>query len=335
MNKETLIKTISLLTASPKGILAVDESLDTCRGRFEKLDVPFTEEKRREYREVLVTTPGIEEYINAFILVHETFFHKTKEGIIFTDILKNKGIDFGVTAYTSSAIDFPLHPGEKISEGLDGLPSRLKQYKEKGASFSKWRAQIVIGEGIPTEACLRANAAALGRYALACQEQDIVPIVEPEILINGSHSIEKCYEVTSHNLDVLFAELKMLDVFIPGIILKTSMVISGKDSLNRAPTEKVAEMTIKCLKEHVPKDVGGVVFLSGGQEDEEAVTNLNTISKIKSLPWHLTFSYGRAIQNPALKSWAKNPNDIPGAQALLLTAAKNNSLASIGQYKQK
>ena len=239
MNKDVLIKTISRLTASPKGILAVDESLDTCRGRFEKLGVPFTEEKRREYREVLVTTPGLEKYISAFILVHETFFHKTKDGILFTDILKNKGIDFGVTAYTSSAIDFPLHPGEKISEGLDELPGRLKQYKEKGASFSKWRAQIVIGESIPTEACLRANAAALGRYALACQEQDIVPIVEPEILIDGRHSIEKCYEVTAHNLDVLFAELKILDVFVPGIILKTSMVIQGKMRLTEPQLKKL------------------------------------------------------------------------------------------------
>ncbi len=333
MNKETLTKTIARLTASPKGILAIDESLGTCRGRFEKLGVPFTEEKRREYRELLITTPSVEQYISAYILVHETFFQKTKDNVSFVDILKNKGLDFGVTAYTSSAVDFPLHPGEKITEGLDGLSARLKQYKEAGASFSKWRAQINIGENIPSEDCMKENAILMAKYAVLCQELDIVPIVEPEILINGSHSIEKCYEATARNLDIVFSELNKLNVFIPGIILKTSMVLSGKNASNRAPAEKVAEMTVKCLKEHVPMDVGGVVFLSGGQEDEEAAVNLNTISKIKGLPWHLTFSYGRAIQNPALKSWAKNPNDITEAQTLLLERAKANSLASVGEYK--
>ncbi len=334
MNKEVLTKTISRLTIPPKGILAIDESLPTCKGRFEKLGVSFTEEKRREYRELLTTAPDIEKYISGYILVHETFFHKTKDEVLFTTVLKNKEIDFGVTAYTSSAVDFHLHPGEKISEGLDGLSDRLKQYKKAGATFSKWREQINIGENIPTEACLRANASALARYALACQELDILPIVEPEILINGNHSIEECYKVTAHNLDILFAELKIMDVFLPGIILKTSMVISGKSAPERAPTEKVAEMTFKCLKEHVPAEVGGVVFLSGGQEDEEATINLNTISKIKGLPWRLTFSYGRAIQNPALKSWASNSTDVSKAQKLLLESAKNNSLASVGQYQK-
>lgn len=333
MNKETLIKAIARLTMPPKGILAIDESLDTCRGRFEKLGVPFTEEKRREYRELLVTTPGIEQYISAYILVHETFFQKTKGDIPFVDILKSKGIDFGVTAYTSSAVDFPLHPGEKISEGLDGLSARLKQYKEAGASFSKWRAQINIGKNIPSEDCMKENAILMAKYASLCQELDVVPIVEPEVLINGNHSIKKCYEVTARDLDIVFSELNKLNVFIPGIILKTSMVLSGKDASNRASAEEVAEMTVKCLKEHIPVDVGGVVFLSGGQEDEEAAINLNTISKIKSLPWHLTFSYGRAIQNPALKSWAKDPNDVAGAQKLLVEAARNNSLASIGEYE--
>src|SRR3989344_3158366 len=269
MDKDILTKTVSRLTASPKGILAIDESLGTCKGRFDKLGVPFTEEKRREYREMLVTSPMLEEYLSAFILMDETFYHKTKDGVPFVEILKNQGIGFGVTAYTSSAVDFPMHPGEKISEGLDGLSNRLRIYKEAGATFSKWRGQIVIGENIPSEACLKANIAALVRYAVACQEQSIVPIVEPEVLIDGTHSIEKCYEVTARNLDMLFSELRIFDVFLPGIILKTSMVISGKSAAERAPSEKVAEMTVKCLKEHVPKEVGGIVFLSGGQADEE------------------------------------------------------------------
>jgi len=328
------METTVRLVTSPKGILAIDESLGTCRGRFEKLGVPFTEEKRREYREMLVTAPEVEKYLNGYILVEETAFQKTKDNIPFTDILALKGIFVGVTAYKGYSL-FNTVDGVKqeITEGLDDLPSRIKDYKKTGAVFSKWREMIRIGENLPTEEFLKASAERLAQYASICQAEDIVPIVEPEIMIDGNHSIEKCYEVTVSNLDIVFSELKKQNVFIPGIILKTSMVLSGKDALDRAPAEKVAEMTVKCLRDHVPTDIGGIVFLSGGQEDLEATENLNAMHKIPNLPWNLTFSFGRAIQNSALKSWAKNPEDVAGAQALLVAAAKSNSLASVGNYK--
>lgn len=334
MDKKIFTKTVSRLLASPKGILAIDESLGTCRGRFEKLGVPFTEEKRREYRELLITTPGIEAYISGYILVHETAFQKTKDNIPFPDILIKKGICVGITAYTGYSV-FNNTAGikEEITEGLTDLPSRIKDYKKAGAIFSKWREMVRIGKNLPTEDFLKASAKRLAQYASICQAENIVPIVEPEVMIDGDHSIEKCYEVTAHNLDIVFAELKSAGVFIPGIILKTSMVLSGKDAPSPTPTEKIAEMTVKCLKEHVPADIGGIVFLSGGQQDEEATIRLNAMHKMGPLPWPLTFSYGRAIQNPALKSWAKNPEDTAGAQAFLLSTAKNNSMASVGQYQ--
>lgn len=334
MNKDILRKTAARLVASPKGILAIDESLGTCRSRFEKLGVPCTEEKRREYRELLITAPDMEKYISGYILVHETAFQKDKNGVPFPEILKQKGIAAGVTAYTGyNVFDTVDGVKQEITEGLNDLPERIKDYKKRGAVFSKWREMIRIGENLPTEDFLKESAKRLAQYASICQAEDILPIVEPEVMIDGNHTIEKCYEITAHNLDIVFAELKSAGVYIPGIILKTSMVLSGKDAPNRAPAEKVAEMTVKCLKEHVPTDIGGIVFLSGGQSDLEATENLNAMHQIPNLPWNLTFSYGRAIQNEALKSWAKNPEDVAGAQALLLNAAKNNSLASVGQYK--
>ena len=335
MNKDILMKTVARITMSPKGILAIDESLGTCRGRFEKLGVPFTEEKRREYRDLLVTTPDIEEYISGYILVHETAFQKTKDNIAFTDILTQKGICVGVTAYTGYSV-FDIVDGvkEEITEGLADLPSRLKDYKRQGAVFSKWREMIRIGENFPTADFLNESAKRLAQYAYMCQMEDIVPIVEPEIMIDGNHSIEKCYEVTAHNLDIVFSELKSAGIYIPGIILKTSMVLPGKESSDQASREKIAEMTVKCLKENVPDNIGGIVFLSGGQSDEGATVNLNAMHQDGPLPWSLSFSYGRAIQNGALKSWAKNPEDISGAQKLLVEAARNNSLASVGEYKK-
>ena len=225
--------------------------------------------------------------------------------------------------------DFPSHLGEKVTEGLEGLSNRLAEYRGMGATFAKWRAAFNIGENIPSVDCMKENAASLAKYAAVCQALDIVPIVEPEILIDGDHTIEKCFEVTAQNLDILFTELKNTNVFIPGTILKTSMVISGKDAKVKSSASDVAKMTIKCLTEHAPKDIGGIVFLSGGQGDEEAAVNLNEMHKMGPLPWPLTFSYGRAIQDPALVSWAENPDDIKKAQALLLNASKNNSEASI------
>lgn len=332
MDKNILQKTITRLVAQPKGILAIDESLATCNKRFEKLGVPTTEEKRRDYRELLVTAPDIEKYISGYILFDETIYQATKDKKSFTSILRSKGIEIGIKVDAGTK-DLPEHAGEKFTDGLDGLAERLKEYKNLGATFAKWRAVYSISEKTPSEDCIKINAQILAQYATICQEVGIVPIIEPEVLMDGDHSIEKCYEVTGHNLNIIFSELKIHNVFIPGIILKTNMVISGKSALERASNEKVAEMTIKCLKEHVPSDIGGIVFLSGGQEDEEATINLNMMHKMGTLSWPLTFSYGRAIQNSALKSWAINPDSISIAQDLLLKGAESNSLASIGQYK--
>lgn len=333
MNKDILIKTVSKLTLPLKGILAIDESLATCNARFEKLGVPTTEEKRREYRELLVTAPEIEKYISGYITFDETMRQSTTDGKSFPSILQSKGIEVGIKV-DKGVQDLFSGSVEKITIGLEGLGGRLKEYKEMGATFAKWRAVYNISENTPSEKCMEENAKALAQYALACQHEEIAPIVEPEVLIDGDHTIERCYEVTARNLDVLFFELNKQGVFIPGMILKTSMVLSGKDVKEPASVEKVAEMTVKCLKEHVPVDVGGIVFLSGGQSDEDATLHLNAMHKLGTLPWPLTFSYGRGIQNPALKHWASDPTDISGAQKLLVEEARNNSFASVGEYKK-
>ncbi len=331
MNKEFLKDTVTRLLAEPKGILAIDESMATCNKRFEKLGVPTTIEKRQEYRELLITTPEIEKYISGYILFDETIRQTTKDARDFTEVLKSKGIDIGIKVDTGTK-DFN-DIGEKITEGLDGLPARLKEYREKGATFAKWRGVYTISDKTPTEECIRANAVIFAKYAQLCQEEDIVPIVEPEVLIDGDHSIDKCYEITAHNLDIVFQELKSNNVYLPGVILKTSMVIAGTDAKVKSTTEEVAKITLKCLDEHTPSDLGGIVFLSGGQEDEEATLNLNKMHEMGGLSKPLTFSYGRAIQNGALKAWAENPSDMASAQRFLLDAASRNSLASIGKYK--
>ena len=333
MNKDILTKTIARLLLPGKGLLAIDEKVETCDKRFEKLGVPTTEEKRREYREILVTAPEMEKYISGYILFDETIRQKTKDGRSFTSVLKEKGIEIGIKA-DQGLIDFPMHLGEKITQGLDGLSERLKEYKNMGATFAKWRAVFTIGENIPSRDCMEENAKLFAQYALTCQKLNIVPIVEPEILIEGDYSLEKSYEITAQNLKLVFHELKNLNVFIPGMILKTSMVIPGNNPKITIYDEEIAKMTVSCLKKNVPADIGGIVFLSGGQEDEAATEHLNLMHKMGPLPWPLTFSYGRAIQNKTLQSWAHNPEDIATAQALLLTAAQNNSQASIGQYKK-
>lgn len=333
MNKEILESTVARLVKSPKGILAVDESIDTCNKRFESLGVPAVEEKRRQYRELLITAPDIEKYVSGYILFDETIRQSDKNGKSFVSILREKGIDAGIKVDQGLA-DFPLHPGEKVTRGLDNLGDRLKEYKGMGATFAKWRAVYAIGENTPSVDCMKENAIILAKYAAMCQEFDIVPIIEPEVLFDGNHSIEKCYEVTANNLDIVFNELRDLNVFIPAVILKTSMVLAGKDAKEKASAEQIAQMTLKCLKENVPADIGGIVFLSGGQSDEDATMNLNAMHKMGVLPWSLSFSYARAIQNSALQSWAKNPNDITNAQAFLIERAKANSLASIGKYEK-
>lgn len=330
MNQAKLVDTVTRLVSPPRGILAIDESLPTCNKRFEALGVPTTEEKRREYRELLITAPNIEKYISGYILFDETIRQSSKEGKDFTSILEEKGIDVGIKV-DEGTIDFEGHPGEKTTKGLEGLRERLREYKNFGATFAKWRAVYTIGENIPSLEGMRENAVIFAKYASMCQEFDIVPIVEPEVLFDGNHTIERCFEVTTQNLDIVFDELRKADVFIPGIILKTSMVLAGKDSESKSSHEEIARMTIKCLTEHVPAHVGGIVFLSGGQDDNDSTNNLNAMHKMGTLPWPLTFSFGRAIQNPALQAWAKNPDDKITAQNLLLSTAKNNSEASIGK----
>src|SRR3989338_949901 len=334
MNKDILTKTVSRLLLPPKGILAIDESLNTCNKRFEKLGIPATVEKRREYRELLITAPEIEKYISGYILFDETIRQNTKEDKSFISVLQSKGVEIGIKV-DKGVEEFSPDSSEKITGGLDGLSDRLKEYKNMGATFAKWRAIYNIGEKIPSLECMKANASIFAQYAHICQMQDIVPIIEPEILIDGDYTVEKCYEITAKNLDIIFSELQNADIFIPGIILKTNMIISGKEATVQASAEKVAEMTIKCLKEHVPNDIGGIVFLSGGQSDEKATLNLKAMHQIADLPWLLTFSYGRAIQNKALQSWAQNSKDTAIMQKFLLESAKINSLASIGKYQSR
>jgi fructose-bisphosphate aldolase class I len=332
MNQDILSKTVARLVSSPKGILAIDESLSTCNKRFEKLGIPQTEEKRRDYRELLITAPGINQYVSGYIMFDETIRQSTKSGKTFVSVMNSNGLDVGIKVDTGLK-DLPGHEGEKVTDGLDGLDARLKEYKNMGATFAKWRAVYTISENTPSVECMKINAEALTKYALLCQENDIVPIVEPEVLFDGSHTIEKCLEVTGKNLEILLTTMRMQGVYMPGIILKTSMVLAGKEGGKVSTADEVAEMTLRCLKDHVPADIGGIVFLSGGQSDLDATKNLNAMHKKGVLPWLLTFSYGRAIQNNALQAWAKNPDDVAGAQKLLLESARINSLASIGQYE--
>jgi len=333
MNQEILQNTVARLTNPPKGILAADESNGTCNKRFEALGIETTEENRRQYRELLIDAPEIGKYISGFILYDETIRQSTKDGKSFTSLMKEKGLDVGIKVDMGTK-DLPGHPGEKFTDGVDGLPPRIKEYREMGATFAKWRAVYSIGENLPSEEGMKENAVILAKYSLACQAEDIVPIIEPEVLLDGEHSIERCYEVIARNLDIVFAELKNQGVFIPGVILKTSMVTSGKDATERASREKVAEMTVKCLKEHVSPEMKGIVFLSGGQSEEDATMHLNLMHQMGDLPWNLTFSYSRALQNPVLKHWAENRDDVVGAQALLIKMSEANSLASMGKYEK-
>lgn len=333
MDKEILKKTVARLVAPPRGILAIDESLPTCNKRFEALGIPTTVEMRREYRELLVTTPGIQEYISGYILFDETIRQSTAGGVNFPTVLQLKGVEVGIKVDTGTK---ELAPDslEKITDGLEGLEERLKEYKGFGATFAKWRAIYMISSETPSALAMKTNAQIFAKYAAACQKANIVPIVEPEILTDGNHTLEQCYEITAKNLRVVFDELKAADIFFPGMILKTSMVLPGKGLELKVYTSEIAKMTVQCLKETVPPDIGGIVFLSGGMPDEEATVRLNSMHNLGPLPWPLTFSYGRAIQNPALQAWAKNSADVSAAQALLVAAARNNSLASVGEHKK-
>lgn len=330
--EEQLKSTAKAMVAPGKGLLAADESAATAEKRLTAVGLESTEEIRREYRQLLLTTEGVEQFLSGVILFDETIRQKDDNGKPFAECLKDKGIVPGIKV-DMGAKDLALHPGEKVTEGLDGLRERFAEYAGLGAGFAKWRAVITInGDEAPSHACIGANAHALARYAALAQEAGIVPVVEPEVLLDGDHSIERCYEVTSETLDALFAELRAQGVLLEGTILKASMVLSGKDAQDRADVQTVAQETVKCLKEHVPKEVAGVVFLSGGQEDIEATAHLDAMNKIGGLPWPLSFSYSRAIQNPVLKLWAAK--DIEGAKKAYLKRCEANSLASQGKWSE-
>ena len=326
---ERLKDTVSKMMQDKKGILAADESNGTCNKRFQALGIPETEEERRRWRELLLCAPEMENYVSGVILYDETIRQSDDSGKKFTDCLKEKNVLIGIKV-DEGLQEYIDHPGENLTHGLNGLPARLQEYKSLGATFAKWRAAYGISERTPSEDAIRENSEILARYAVICQEHDIVPMVEPEVLLDGNHSIEKAKEVTIKVLKGLFEALVKHHVHLDGLILKTSMVLSGKDAENRADEKAVAEATVEVLKECVPENVGGVVFLSGGQTSDEATANFNEIAKHEPLPWPLAFSFSRAIQNDALATWAGKISNIDLAREAFLERLKSNSKADQG-----
>lgn len=334
MNTQELIPTVQAMMADGKGLLAMDESIPTCHKRFAALGIPQTEEMRRAYRELIVTAPGLGDAISGAILFDETLHQKTKDGRSFVDLLQKAGIVPGIKV-DEGAHALAAFPGEKVTDGLDGLRERLVKYFQLGARFAKWRAVLTIGEEIPSRCCLEVNAHALARYAALCQEIGIVPIVEPEVIMDGTHTIERCNEVTEEALVVLFNQLYLQRVDLRYTILKPSMVLSAKDCPKQAGVDEVAERTVSCLLSTVPAVVAGVAFLSGGQPADLATQRLNAMNaKFKAkMPWPLTFSYSRAVQQPCLDLWAGKDENVVAAQKALVHRAKMNSAARRGEYK--
>jgi fructose-bisphosphate aldolase class I len=333
MNTQELINTASALMAGSKGLLAMDESTPTSDKRFAEAGIPQTIEYRRAYRDLIVTTPGLGQFISGAILFDETIYQATKDGVLFIDVLKQAGIIPGIKV-DKGTVALAGFPGEKITEGLDGLRGRLKIYYSLGARFAKWRAVIIIDKGIPTRGAIDANMHLLARYAALCQEQGLVPIVEPEVLMDGRHTIDECYETTKKVLRMLFTQLNMQRVNLRAIILKPNMIIPGLDCLEQADIATVADKTVQCLLECVPAIVPGVAFLSGGQPAELASAHLNAMHvKYKGkLPWALTFSFARAIQQPAMDIWRGKDENVQQAQQALLKRARLNDLARAGEY---
>jgi fructose-bisphosphate aldolase class I len=332
MDQQLLSRTAAAMVARGKGVLAADESSGTCETRFKTINTPCTEENRRFYRGLLFTTPGAEQFISGVILYDETLRQKTNDGVLFPEYMAKKGILPGIKVDTG-AKNLALCPGEKVTEGLDGLRERLAEYFKLGARFAKWRAVITIGEGIPSHACLYANAHALARYAALCQEASIVPMIEPEVLLDGGHTIERCEEVTEATLRATYAAMAAHNVSFEHLILKTSMVVSGKACARQAGVDEVAERTVKVLKRTVPAAQPGVVFLSGGQSDVSATAHLNAMAANSGLPWPLTFSYSRALQNPALSAWKGQAANAGAAQKAFHHRARMNGLAAQGKWK--
>ena len=332
MNATHLATIAKAMVASGKGILAADESTGSIEKRLKSVNVESTEANRRAYREMLFTTKGLEEGINGVILFDETLRQKAADGTPFPELLAKKGILPGIKVDTG-AKEMALCPGETVTEGLDNLSKRCAEYVKLGAKFAKWRAVITIGADIPSAACVIANAHALARYAAICQAAGLVPIVEPEVLMDGDHTIERCEQVTEWTLRETFAALASQRVVLEHMVLKPSMVISGKSCAKQAGVQEVAARTLQTLKRTVPAAVPGCAFLSGGQSDELATAHLDAMNKIGGAPWALTFSYGRALQHPSLTTWKGSAANVAAAQRALYHRARMNGLASVGQYR--
>jgi fructose-bisphosphate aldolase class I len=328
---DTLEATARALLAPGKGLLAADESFPTIGKRFKALDIPSTEETRRSYREMLFTTRGLSDFISGVILFDETIRQRGQDGVPLPEFLASEGILPGIKV-DKGTVPLPNFPGEKFTQGLDGLRERLSEYRELGARFTKWRAVIAIGEGLPTPACLEATAHSLALFAALSRETGLVPIVEPEVLMDGSHTLARCEEVTRATLECVFDALFDQRVMLEGMLLKTGMVLSGKACPQQASLGEVAEATIRCLRRSVPAAVPGIVFLSGGQSDVAATERLNAICAIGDLPWAVSFSFGRALQDGALKTWRGSAANTADAQATLHHRAKCNGLAVQGKY---
>jgi fructose-bisphosphate aldolase class I len=334
MNKQQLIDTAKALVADEKGLLAMDESIPTCNKRFAQLGIPQTVEMRRAYREMIVTTPGLGESISGAILSDETIRQQTRQGVPMVKVLTDAGIIPGIKV-DEGAKAMALFPGEKVTEGLDGLRDRLAEYSGMGARFAKWRGVITIGEGIPTWGCIYSNAHALARYAALCQEANLLPIVEPEVLMDGDHSLERCFEVTEKVQRTVFSELFVQRILFEGMILKPNMVVPGKDSPKQATADEVADATVTCLLRTTPAAVPAVAFLSGGQSGEQAAAHLNAMNvRYKSrAPWVLTFSFARAIQQPAMEIWKGDDANVSAAQRALYQSASFARAARRGQFE--
>ncbi|HYP57720.1 MAG TPA: class I fructose-bisphosphate aldolase [Beijerinckia sp.] len=335
MNKDQLASVAQAMTAGGRGLLAADESTSTIKKRFDAISVESTADNRRDYRELLFrATETMKDHISGVILYDETIRQNAKDGTPLVKLIEAAGSIPGIKV-DAGAKSLPNFPGETITEGLDGLAARLKEYYDLGARFAKWRAVIDIADGIPTYAAVRANAHALARYAALCQEANIVPIIEPEVLMDGAHSIERCYEVTQCVLKIVYEELFLSRIFLEGTVLKPNMVVPGKKAPKQASPEEVAAETVRLFKNTVPLAVPGIAFLSGGQSDVEATANLDAINRVGSLPWSITFSYGRALQAAPQKAWAGKPENVPAAQAAFAHRAAMNHLAALGQWSDQ
>jgi len=332
MNLTELERNARAMVAPGKGILAADESTNTIKKRFDAIKLESTADSRRRYRELLFTAPGAADSISGVIMYDETIRQSSGAGEPFPALLTRLGILPGIKVDKGTQ-PLPGFKGELITEGLDGLGARLAEYRQLGARFAKWRGVIDIGEGIPTLTCIAANAEALARYAGLCQAADIVPIVEPEVLMDGAHTIERCAEVTDQVLQTVFMALAAHRIYLPGMVLKPNMVISGKKCPVQAPPERVATETLACLKRHVPPAVPGIAFLSGGQSESDATLHLDLLNRQPALPWRLSFSYGRALQHTALETWKGQPGNVAGGQREFIKRAKLNGLATAGHYE--